>query len=47
MSLTFAVGLMIGAAVIVFGQVTALGRRLIVALHRCLALLRRWFERRR
>ncbi len=46
MSLAFAFGLMIGAAVIVFGRDTPTGRRLAVQVHLRIALLRRWLARR-
>ncbi len=47
MSLAFAVGLMVGAAIVVFGRDTAFGRRLLVQLHLRAAMLRRRLGRRR
>ena len=47
MSLAFALGLMIGAALVVFGRATPPGRRILVELHLRLALLRRWLRARR
>ena len=47
MSLAFAVGLALGAAVIVFGRDTPAGRRPLVELHLRLALLRRWLAKHR
>ena len=47
MSLAFALGLMIGATVVVFGRETPLGRRILIGLHLHIALLRRWLRARR
>ena len=46
MSVAFAVGLAVGAGVVVFGRDTPAGRRVLVELHLRSAQVRRWLERR-
>ena len=47
MSAAFAFGLAVGAAIVVFGRDTAVGRSLLLRLHLGLALLQRWLSGRR
>ena len=46
MSLASAIGLAAGAALVVFGRDTPVGRRVLVELHLRSAQVRRWLKRR-
>ncbi len=47
MSLAFALGMIIGVTLVVFGRNTSAGRRLLLELHLRVALLRRWLRGKR